>query len=64
VTQKYGAACIVFDGYKDDHPTTKDVTHLRRTGASAGVTVHFTGGMIIQFKKDEFLNNKTNKQCF
>ena len=29
VTQKYGAAAIVLDGYNDD-PTTKDATHLRR----------------------------------
>ena len=63
VTQKYGAAVIVFDGYKDE-PTTKDVTHLRRTGACAGVTVHFTGEMIMQSKKDEFLNNSVNKQRF
>ena len=26
LTQKYGAAAIVFDGYNDD-PTTKDATH-------------------------------------
>ncbi|RUM44712.1 MAG: hypothetical protein DSY80_04115, partial [Desulfocapsa sp.] len=36
VTQKYGAAAaIVFDGYTDD-PTTKDATHLRRTGMCTG----------------------------
>ena len=40
VTQKYGAAAIVFDGYNDD-PTTKDATHLRRTGDCVRVTVHF-----------------------
>ena len=38
VTQKYGAAAIVFDGYNDD-PTTKDATHLRRTGYCVGVIV-------------------------
>jgi len=47
VTQKYGTtAIIVFDGYSDN-PTTKDATHLRRTGHCTGVTVHFTGEMII-----------------
>ena len=35
VTRKYGTAAIVFDGYNDD-PTTKDATHLRRTGYCVG----------------------------
>ena len=61
VTQKYGAAAIVFDGYSDD-PTTKDATHLQRTGDCVGVTVHFASGMMIKSEKDEFLNNKANKQ--
>ena len=63
VTQKYGAVAIVFDGYNDD-PTTKDATHLRRTVACVGVTVHFASGMMIKSKKDEFLNNKANNQRF
>ena len=63
VTQKYGSATIVFDGYNDE-PTTKDATQLRRTGACPSVTVHFTGEMIIQSKKEDFLNNKINKQRF
>ena len=63
VTQKYGAVAIAFDGYNDD-PTTKDATHLRRTGDCVGVTVHFASGMMIKSKKDEFLNNKANKQRF
>ena len=63
VTQKYGAAVIVFDGYNDD-PTTKDATNLRRTGDCVGVTVHCASGMMIKSKKDEFLNNKANKQRF
>ena len=63
VTQKYGAAAIVFDGYNDD-PTTKDATHLRRTGYCVGVTVHFASGMMIKSKKDEFLNNRATKQRF
>ena len=57
VTQKYGGAAIVFDGYNDD-PTTKDATHLRRTGDCVGVTAHFASGMIIKSKKDEFLNKR------
>ena len=63
VTHKYGAAVVVFDGYKDE-PATKDATQLRRTGACAGVTVHFDGDMMIQSKKEDFLNNKANKQRF
>ena len=63
VILKYGGAAIVFDGYNDD-PTTKDATHLRRTGDCVGVTAHFASGMMIKSKKDEFLNNKANKQRF
>lgn len=64
VTQKYGTATvIVFDGYKEE-PTIKDATQLRRTGVTPSVTVHFSGDMIIQSKKDQFLNNKENKQRF
>ena len=63
VTQKYCAAAIVFDGY-NDNPTTKDATHLRRTGDCVGVTVHFASGMMVESKKDEFLNSKANKQRF
>ena len=63
VNQKFDTAAIVFDGYNDD-PTTKDDTHLRVTGCFVGVTVHFASGMMIKSKKDEFLNNKANKQRF
>ena len=62
VTQKYGTATvIVFDGNKEE-PTIKYTTQLRRTGVIPGVTVHFSGDMIIQSKKDQFLNRKENKQ--
>ncbi len=63
MTQKYGKAIIIFDGYTCD-PTTKDATHLWQTGACCGVTVFFTGDMILQSKKEASLNNKVNKQCF
>lgn len=46
------------NGYTDKTTTTKDANHLR-TCASADVVVHFTGGIIVQSKKDEFLNIKT-----
>ena len=63
MTQKYGACAIVFDGYNDD-PTTKDDRHLRRKGDCVGVRMHFASGMMIESKKDAFLNNKANKQRF
>ena len=63
VTQKYGAAAIAFDGYNDD-PTTKDDTHLRKTGDCVGVTVHVASGMMIKSKKNAFLNNQANKKRF
>ena len=63
VTKKYGPADIVFDGYNDD-PTTKDATHLRITGYCVGVIVHFASEMMINYKKDEFLNSKANRQRF
>nr|XP_054767556.1 uncharacterized protein LOC129274841 [Lytechinus pictus] len=63
VIRKYGKATVVFDGYEDG-PTTKDVTHLRRTGACPGLTVNFAGDMVIKSKKEEFLANEVNKQRF
>ena len=50
--------------HSSSQPTIKDATQLRRTGVTPGVTVHFYGDMIIQSKKDQFLNNKENKQRF
>ena len=61
MTKKYGAVVIVHNGYDGD-PTTKDATHLRRTGYCIGVAVHFARGMMIKSKKDEFLNSKANSQ--
>ncbi len=63
VTKKYWAAVIVFNGYNGD-PTTKDATHLRRTGDCVEVTVHFARGMMIKSKRDEFMKSKANKQHF
>ena len=63
VTRKYGRAIIVFDGYSDK-PSTKDCAHMRKSGGTIGVTVHFTSSMPLQTKKEEFLSNKPNKQRF
>ena len=54
---------MVFDGYQK-RPSTKDVTHLNRTGAHKGVLGNFTGDMVMKSKKDEFLVNQENKQKF
>ena len=43
---------------------TKDCAHMRRSGGTIGVTVHFTSSMAFQTKKEEFLSNKHNKQRF
>lgn len=51
VVSRYGKCVVVFDGYSNA-PSTKDCTHLRRSGGSAGVAVHFTGDMTLQMKKD------------
>ena len=47
ITKKYGPAAIVFDGYNDD-PTLKYISLMRRTADFAGITVHFTGRMVLQ----------------
>ena len=62
VKQRYGTAVLVFDGYTNE-PSTKDAIHLIRTRTCLGVTVHFTGDMLIQSKKDEFVANEENKAC-
>ena len=52
VKQRYSTDVIVFYGYTNE-PSTKDATHLRRTGTCSGVTVHFTGDKLIRSKKDD-----------
>jgi len=54
---------VVFDEYSDT-PSTKDCAHMRRSGGTIGVTVHFTSSMALQTKKEEFLSNKQNEQRF
>ena len=53
----------MFDGYSDN-PSTKDCAHMRRSGGTIGVTVHFTSSMALQTKKEEFLFNKHNQPRF
>ena len=63
VKQRYCTDVPVCDGYTNEL-STKDAIHLIRTGNCSGATVHFTGDMLIQSKKDEFVANKENKQRF
>ena len=49
----------MFDGYSDN-PSTKDCAHIRRSGGTIGVAVHFISSMALQTKKVEFLFNKHN----
>ena len=61
VIKKYGRASVVFAGYSDKS-SIKDCAHMRRSGGTLGVTVHFTSNMALQTKKELFLSNKHNKQ--
>ena len=60
VTGKYGAAVVIFDGYKQS--STKDMTHQRRTGGKAAIPVTFSDDMKLTMKKDHFLSNSSNMQ--
>ena len=62
ITQKYGSASVVFDGYTEaptkiwcSHETQRDHTSL---------TVHFTCDLILQYRKDDFLKNPANERHF
>lgn len=57
----YPGAVVVWDGYSSG-PTTKDMTHLRRSKGLIGRAVHFTPEMTLQSTKEQFLANKENKQ--
>ena len=63
VIRKYGRTIVVFDGYSEN-PGTKDCVHMRSSGGTIGVTVHFISSMALKTKKEEFLSNKHNKQRF
>ena len=53
----------MFDGY-DGKPSTKDTTHVRRTKGKKSISMHFTGKMKLNMKKNVFLTNLENKQLF
>ena len=61
-TSMYGQPYVVFVGYGE--PSTKYMTHQRRTGGKMGAEVSFTEEMKMAQKKNEFLSNVSNKQKF
>ena len=63
VVRNYGLPHIVFDGYNNG-PTTKDITHARRTKGIVGTRVIFDGRTTFKSKKDQFLSNEDNKNDF
>lgn len=60
--QKFNTRTIVFDGYKS--PSTKDITHLRRSGGGVGAEVNFNDQTMVSCKKEHFLANTNNKNKF
>ena len=63
VLHKYDKAIVIFDGY-DTHPSTKDITHLRRTNRFSQREVIFTDKTISSLPKEEFLTHPKNKSKF
>ena len=59
VTGKYGAAVVIFDGYKQSF--TND---MRRPGGKTVTSVTFSDDMKLAMKKDHFLFNSSNRQSF
>ncbi|KAA0201979.1 hypothetical protein HAZT_HAZT012060, partial [Hyalella azteca] len=47
-----------------DRPSTKDMTHSRRSRDAAGVKVNFNHSTHFTTKKEQFLTNASNKQEF
>ena len=62
MTGKYGAAVVIFDGYKQS--SIIDITHQGRTGGKTATSVTFSDDMKLTLKKDHFLSNSSNKQSF
>ena len=60
VTQRYGQATVVFDGYEEG-PSLKNCANQRRSTVS-GPSVHFDGDMVLELRKGVFLSHPANKQ--
>jgi hypothetical protein len=62
IIKRYSRPTIVFDGYSSE-PSTKDVTHLRRSKGIISPDGTFTSDMTFKSKKEIFLTNN-NKSPF
>ena len=60
VLKHYGNAMVVLDNYESS--STKDITHVRRTGGKVYPELHFSPNMLFKGKKDHFLSNLKYKQ--
>ena len=64
VLKRFSAeSIVVFDGYTSS-PSTKDMTHLRRSKGKSSTEVHFSGQSKLNMTKEQFLSNSKNKQRF
>lgn len=63
VEKHYNQSMVVFDGYLQG-PSTKDATQQRRTRGNVGTATLFESSIKFNSRKDDFLSNKENKQCF
>ena len=61
--RKYGPSVIVFDAYSEK-PTIKDATHLIKEHNAPVLPLTSHVKCQSNIKKDEFLNNRVNKQHF
>lgn len=55
--KKFRQPTIVFDGYEAG-PSTKDSTHVRRSGGVVGAKANFDGSTPVASKKEHFLAHK------
>ena len=63
VHRRYPSSVVVFDSY-NQHPSTKDITHLRRSRGIHATEVFFDIDTPFKTKKDTLLTNDSNKQRF
>jgi len=65
INRKYAGhdPIVVFDGYSSDS-STKDISHVRRSKGAIGPKLKFTEDTSCRSKKELFLANSENKQCF
>lgn len=60
---KFSQPTVVFNGYQAGQ-STKDTTHLRRSGGVVGAQANFDCSTPVASKKEHFLAHANNKQLF